>query len=159
MRKIYSSFLKRRYLMEKKRKELGSWHDWMIFCRGFSGVAGIIAAVILAVCYIFRPEPAILIIFLATLALAVYSLDVREDLQDLKEGAPRKLINYHVFAMIIGIVDAFAEFFIGPLSSDDALDVRSLIGSIFHGIIMIAINSSYYGNRSHMFEDSEEEEA
>jgi hypothetical protein len=142
----------------KKEKELGmGWHDFMVFCRGFTGVIGIIAGIVLAILSSIAFEPFAIAVSIATLALSVYSLEVKNSLSDFEEDAPKKLIRYHVISMIISIADAFSEFFIGPLESYDKVDTRSLISAIIHGIIMIAINSSYYAKRRHMFEDDEEE--
>ena len=58
--------------------------------------------------------------------------------------------------MIMGIVDSFSVFFIGPLTSDDTVDVSGLVGAIVRAVIMIAINSTYYAKRRHMFYDDEE---
>ena len=147
--------------MEKsnsKKKELGmGWHDFMVFCRGFTGVGGIIGGILLCILSFFAATTFGFIIGLASIALAIYSLDVREGLKNLEADAPKKLIRYHVFVMIMGIVDSFSLFFMGPLTSDDTVDVRSLGRAILHAVIMIAINSSYYAKRRHMFEDGEEE--
>ena len=142
----------------KKEKELGmGWHDFMVFCRGFTGVTGIIAGIALAVLSFFAFEPFGYITSIACIALAIYSFEVRDSLKNFEEGAPKKLIRYHVISMIMGIVDAFCEFFMGPLTSYDKVDTRSLMKAIIHGIIMITINSIYYEKRRHMFEDGEEE--
>lgn len=147
--------------MEKsnsKKKELGmGWHDFMIFWRGFTGVGGIICGILFCILSFFAAIQFGFIIGLAAIALAIYSLDVRSSLKNLEANAPKKLIIYHVFVMIMGIVDSFYMFFIGPLTSDDVVDVRALVGAILRAVIMIAINSSYYANRRHMFEDDEEE--
>ncbi len=58
--------------------------------------------------------------------------------------------------MIMGIVDSFSGFFAGPLTSYDEVDTRALVRTIIHAVIMIAINSTYYAKRRHMFEDGEE---
>lgn len=144
--------------MGEKKKELGmGWHDFMIFCRGFTGVGGIIGGILLWILSIFVAfTPFAYIIGLACIVLAIYSLDVRSSLKNLEADAPKKLIIYHVFSMIMGIVDSFAVFFIGPLTNDDAVDVRGLVGAIVRAIIMIAINSTYYAKRRHMFDDDGE---
>ena len=142
----------------KKEKELGmGWHDFMVFCRGFTGVTGIIGGIAIAILSFFAFEPFGFIASVACMAMAAYSLEVKDSLRDFEEDAPKKLIRYHVFSMIMGIVDAFADFFIGPLESYDKVDTRSLMSAIIHGIIMITINSIYYEKRRHMFEDDEEE--
>lgn len=142
-----------------KKKELGmGWHDFMIFCRGFTGVGGIIGGILLGILSFFVAyAPFAYIICIACIALAIYSLDVRDSLKNLEADAPKKLIRYHVFSMIMGIVDSFSAFFIGPLTSNDTVDVSGLVGAILRAVIMIAINSSYYAKRRHMFEDDEEE--
>ena len=145
--------------MGEKKKELGmGWHDFMVFCRGLTGVGGIIGGILLCILSFFVAfTPFAFIIGLASIVLGMYSLDVRSSLKNLEADAPKKLIRYHVFSMIMGIVDSFAVFFIGPLTNDDAVDVRGLVGAIVRAIIMIAINSTYYAKRCHMFEDGEEE--
>ena len=141
-----------------KKKELGmGWHDFMIFCRGFTGVGGIIGGVLVGILSFFVPAPFAYITCIACIALAIYSLDVRSSLKNLEADAPKKLIRYHVFSMIMGIVDSFSAFFIGPLTSNDTVDVSGLMGAILHAVIMIAINSTYYAKRRHMFDDDEEE--
>lgn len=143
---------------EKKEKSLGmGWHDFMVFCRGFTGVVGIIGGIALAVLSFFAFEPFAIVTSIACIALAIYSFEVRDSLKNFEEGAPKRLIRYHVISMIMGIVDAFCEFFMGPLTSYDKVDTRSLMSAIIHGIIMITINSVYYAKRRHLFEDGEEE--
>ncbi len=142
----------------KKEKELGmGWHDFMVFCRGFTGVVGIIEGIAVAILSFFAFEPFGFIASVACMAMAAYSLEVKDSLRDFEEDAPKKLIRYHVFSMIMGIADAFSEFFIGPLESYDKVDTGSLVRTIIHAVIMIAINSTYYAKRRHMFEDGEEE--
>jgi hypothetical protein len=133
------------------------WHDFMVFCRGFTGVAGIIGGIVLAILSFIAFEPFAIVTSIASFALAAYSLEVKNSLRDFEEDAPKKLIRYHVISMIMGIVDAFCEFFMGPLTSYDKVDTRSLMSAIIHGIIMITINSIYYEKRRHMFEDGKEE--
>lgn len=143
---------------EKKEKELGlGWHDFMVFCRGFTGVVGIIGGIVLAFLSFIVYEPFAIATSIASFALAVYSLEVKNSLRDFEEEAPKKLIIYHVISMIMGIVDSFAELFIGPLESYDTVDTRALVSAVIHGIIMITINSIYYAKRRHFFEDDEEE--
>ena len=140
-----------------KEKELGmGWHDFMIFWRGFTGVIGIIVGMVFAILSSIACEPFAIAVCIASFALSVYSLEVKNSLRDFEEDAPKMLIRYHVISMIIGIADAFSEIFIGPPTSDDTVDVRSLVGAIFRAVIMITINSSYYAKRRHMFEDDEE---
>ena len=144
--------------MEEKKKELGmGWHDFMVFWRGFTGVTGIIGGIILSILSAITFEPFGIVTGIACLALAAYSFEVKNALRDLEEGAPRKLITYHVLAMIMDIAGAFCEFFMGPLTSYDEVDTGALVSAIIHAVIMIAINSTYYSRRRHMFEDGEEE--
>jgi hypothetical protein len=142
----------------KKEKELGmGWHDFMVFCRGFTGVTGIIGGGFTVILSYLTGHLFGVLMGMAAIGLGIYSFEVRSDLKNLEEDAPKNLIRYHVFIMIMGIVDAFADFFMGPLTSYDKVDTRSLMSAIIHGIIMITINSIYYEKRRHMFEDGEEE--
>ena len=133
------------------------WHDFMVFCRGYTGVVGIIGGGFIVILSYLTGHLFGVLMGMASIGLGIYSFEVRSNLKNLEEDAPKNLIRYHVISMIMGIVDAFADFFLGPLTSYDEVDTRSLIRTIIRGIIMITINSIYYAKRRHMFEDGEEE--
>lgn len=142
---------------KKKEKELGlGWHDFMVFCRGFTGVTGIIGGGFIVILSYLTGHLFGVLMGMVAIGLGVYSFEVRSNLKNLEEDAPKNLIRYHVFIMIMGIVDAFSDFFMGPLTSYDEVDTHYLIRTIIRGIIMITINSIYYAKRRHLFEDGEE---
>ncbi len=77
-----------------EEKELGmGWHDFMVFCGGFTGVVGIIGGIVLAILALIAFEPLGFITSIACTAMAIYSFEIRDGLKNFQEEAPKKLIN------------------------------------------------------------------
>ena len=141
-------------MKSNESKELGmGWHDFMVFCRGLTGVFGIIGAIVLAILSVLAFQPIGIVSSIAMLAVAVYSFEVRHSLKNFEKGAPKKLITYSILSMILNIADVFAPLLMSPLGSGAFPEdgVSSILGTVIKAIVMIAINSSYYQKREDMF--------
>ena len=141
-------------MKNNENKELGlGWHNFMVFCRGFTGVVGIIVAIALVITSALTIQPIGSLLSIAYLAVAIYSLNVRNSLRNFEEEAPKKLITYNIVYMILSIADTLCPLLKLPLGSGAFPEdgVGSILDAVFHAIIMIAINSAYYKKREDMF--------
>ena len=141
-------------MKNNENKELGmGWHDFMVFCRGFTGVVGIIGAIVLAILSVLAFKPIGIMFSLVTLVMAMYSFEIRRGLEDFEKGAPKKLITYSILSMIVDIADVFSPLLMSPLGSGNFPEdgVRSILISVIRAIVMIIINSIYYKKREDMF--------
>ena len=141
-------------MKNNENKELGmGWHDFMVFCRGLTGVLEIIAAIILAIVSFLDFQPVGIVMSVAMIAVAMYSFEIRRSLQSFEKGAPKKLITYSIVTMILNIIDVFTPLLMLPLEIGNFPDngVPSILGAVLRAIVMILINSAYYKKREHMF--------